>query len=53
MLELIPRKHRTLIFTILGVVLVLLMLYVFDRYRLDEWSVGIQPAEGPPASIAH
>ncbi|HVN83056.1 MAG TPA: hypothetical protein VMW38_29000 [Terriglobia bacterium] len=53
MLELIPRKYRTLIFTILGLVLVLFMLYVFDLHRLDEWSAGNQPTESPPAGIAH
>jgi len=52
-LELIPREHRTLIFTILGLMLVFLMLYVFDLNRLDEWSVRNQSAEDPPAGIAH
>ena len=50
MLKLILRKHRTLIFTLLGLVLVFLMLYVFDQHRLDERSVGVQPVQAPEAN---
>ena len=53
MLARIPRKHRTLIFTLLGLVLVFFMLYVFDLYRLDEQGVMTQPVEDPPAATGH
>ena len=53
MFELIPRKYRTLIFTILGLVLVFFMLYVFDLHRLDEWSAGNRSTDGLPVGTGH